>query len=285
MSVFVILPVHDRKEITVQFCDCLVSQTFKDISLILVDDGSSDGTADAVAASKIPAKIIRGDGNLWWAGGVRKGISQASKMTLKYDDVVLLVNDDTRFDSGFIERAVAELNFVGRGAMLAVPVLFTDSGNRAQSAFRCYWPHLTFHDFGSHPERVDCASTRCLLVRWGDLRRVGNFRPRFLPHYLSDLEFTIRARRKGLRIMPSVSLECCSTEFTSGRHAICPGSARKVLRDMFSNKFSANPLHIFMFVLLAAPLLWKPICWTIAARASFSFFLRATIIDRLLPHK
>ena len=98
---------------------------------------------------------------------------------------------------------------------------------------------------------------------------------------MSDLEFTIRAVRRGLRIRPGRNLECHATEYTSGRHALSPGPAREVVRRMFSNRFSANPLHLFMFILLAAPAIWKPVCWLIAARSSFSSFVRAAILDRL----
>ena len=53
------------------------------------------------------------------------------------------------------------------------------------------------------------------------------------------------------------------------------------MAQMLSPKFSANPLSLFMFVLLAAPTRWKPACWFWALRTASSFFLKATIFDRL----
>ena len=44
--IHVITAVHNRYSITEKFADRLLAQTYKDIHLILVDDGSTDSTAD-----------------------------------------------------------------------------------------------------------------------------------------------------------------------------------------------------------------------------------------------
>jgi hypothetical protein len=118
-------------------------------------------------------------------------------------------------------------------------------------------------------------------VRWKDLQRSGTFRPGFVPHYFSDYEFTIRARRRGVRIVPAGRVLCFSTEGTTGVHRLKPGGVLPVLRQMLSPRFSANPLTLFSFVLLAAPLRWKVVCWLWALRTVFSFFFKATITSRL----
>lgn len=280
-QVFVIVPVHNRRVLTASFCDCLSKQSHANYLLVLVDDGSNDGTAELVASYSFTKTIVQGDGSLWWAGGLRRGIAYVASLNPRCDDVVWFVNNDTCFESDFLERSLQEVESAGRGAMLAVPTLFTDNGRRAEGCFRCYWPRFTFRDYGLHPEKIDCASTRCLFMRWGDVKASGGFRPRFLPHYLSDFEFTIRAQRRSIRIMPANSVRCFSTEYSTGLHTVPAGSAWKVIRHMFSNRFSANPLHLFIFILLAAPLLWKTACWLFAARSSFSLFINATILIRL----
>jgi hypothetical protein len=49
------------------------------IEVFLVDDGSTDGTADAVREVWPEATIIQGDGNLFWCGGMRVAWAAAAK--------------------------------------------------------------------------------------------------------------------------------------------------------------------------------------------------------------
>ena len=185
-NVYLVLPVHNRSSMTKAFCDSLARQTHTNFVLVLVDDGSTDGSAELVAGNSFRTHICRSDGNFWWAGGLRRGLSRVTELHLAPDDVVLMVNDDASFDDDFLEKAVREVRQDGALTMLSVPVLFRDSGRRAEGGFFCDWPHFTFSDY-------DCASTRCHFARYADLKRCGRFRPGLLPHYRSDLEFTIRA--------------------------------------------------------------------------------------------
>jgi GT2 family glycosyltransferase len=280
-TVYVLTAVHNRKSSTLAFCDCLKKQTYTNFVLVLVDDGSTDGTAEAVREYPFRKEICHGDGNLWWAGGVRKGLARLQALKPAAEDIVLITNDDTTFGAEFLEKAVEEMRAQAGQTMLCVSVGFTDSHGWTDGGSVCYWPRLTFKHYGSHPERIDCASTRCLFMSCGDLIRAGTFRPRFLPHYFSDYEFTIRARRHGIKILPARSVICQSTENTTGFHRIPPGSFLKVSRYMLSPRFSANPLTLFSFVLLAAPLQWKVVGWFWAARTVAAFLFRAIILNRL----
>ncbi len=279
-TVYVVTVAHNRKASTVAFCNSLCAQSYSRFVLVLVDDGSNDGTSEAVRAYGFASQICTGDGNLWWAGGLRRALARVSALGPSPDDLVLIANDDTIFDPDFLARVVDEMKALGHGRMICASVRFTDSGTWIDGGTVCYWPGLTFHHYGKHPERIDCASTRCLAAFHSDLKICGPFRPRLLPHYLSDYEFTIRARRRGIKLVPA-RVTCTATEYTTGSHGLQPGSFRKVAGQMLSPRFSANPLSLFMFVLLAAPLFWKIVCWWWALRTVTIFFLKATVIDRL----
>lgn len=67
---YIILPVNNRKETTKTFFDCLKRQTFQDFQIILIDDGSVDGTDKMVHSFYPESKIIYGEGTLWWAGSL-----------------------------------------------------------------------------------------------------------------------------------------------------------------------------------------------------------------------
>lgn len=279
-TVFVVTASHNRKSSAETFCESLKAQSYSDFVLVLVDDGSTDGTSDFVRRYPFRKEICRGNGQLWWAGGIRRGLARLKSLGPKPDDIVLIANDDTTFGEDFLENAVEEMCAHSRGVMLCASVRFEETGRWVDGGTVCYWPRFTFKHYGNDPSRIDCASTRCIFFRFSDLSLSGTFRPSLLPQYLSDYEFTIRARRRGVRLLPA-RVTCSATEHTTGSHELRTGSFHAVAAQMLTPRFSANPVTLFMFVLLSAPLIWKPVCWFWALRTVSSFFLRATIIDRL----
>ena len=280
-TVYIVTVAHNGSASTMAFCDSLVHQSYLKFVLVFVDDGSIDGTTELVAQYPFRKQICRGNGNLWWAGGLRRGLRRLEALEPKPNDLVLIANSDTTFEANFLEKAVAEASEVAPGVMLCASVKFVDTGRWIDGGTVCYWPRLTFKHYRKHPERIDCASTRCLLFAYSDLAVAGTFRPGLLPHYLSDYEFTIRARRRGIRLLPARSVICYGTERTTGSHELPSGSFRHIIRQMLSPRFSANPLSLFMFVLLAAPFQWKVVGWFWALRTVVTFLFKATITDRL----
>jgi GT2 family glycosyltransferase len=104
-----------------------------------------------------------------------------------------------------------------------------------------------------------------------DLRLAGGFHPRLLPHYLSDYEFTIRANRKGIRLMTSPKLLISFDEQTTGLRSYQDLTFAEFVRGYFSKRSTSNPVYWTTFVLLAAPKLFIPRhlarIWLGAARA------------------
>jgi GT2 family glycosyltransferase len=80
----IVTPVHNRREETLQCLRSLAraESSGLDLHVIIVDDGSTDGTAEAVATQFPDVEIIRGDGSLWYTAGTNRGIQAALRMTL-----------------------------------------------------------------------------------------------------------------------------------------------------------------------------------------------------------
>src|SRR5690349_15986687 len=104
--IFVLLPVHNRRATTALFLDCLLAQTYRDWHLVLIDDGSSDHTAEMVRARVPSLTVLRGKGSWWWAGALHQGYRWLKRQALKADDLVLIINDDTQFEPDFLANAV-----------------------------------------------------------------------------------------------------------------------------------------------------------------------------------
>src|SRR5687768_12144601 len=100
----IILPVHNRRETTLQILRHLQKQSFTQWRLILVDDGSTDGTAEHARELLPSITVVKGSGNLWWAGGLQAGIDLLKKEKTSHEDLVLFLNDDQTFDEDFLSR-------------------------------------------------------------------------------------------------------------------------------------------------------------------------------------
>lgn len=106
MKIAVLLTCFNRKEKTLNALENLM-QAFYTVSekvslkIYLTDDGSTDGTGEAVRAKYPEAIILQGNGNLYWAGGMRNSWREALKEDF---DAFLLLNDDTNvFENVFQE--------------------------------------------------------------------------------------------------------------------------------------------------------------------------------------
>ena len=100
-SIFIVIPVHNRREFT---CNCLLSlrrQTMQNFKIIVVDDGSTDGTREMIQEEFPEVTLLHGDGNLWWTGATNLGVQYALSQKAEY---IMTLNDDTIVTDDFIKK-------------------------------------------------------------------------------------------------------------------------------------------------------------------------------------
>jgi len=253
--IYILVPVHNRREVTRRLMECLTAQTVRGIRLVLVDDGSTDGTSAMVHEYFPDAAVIRGDGNLWWGGALQKGYAYIRKSNVREDDFVLILNDDTEFLPDFLETGIQLLNG-RRGVFLQAASFSRRTGEFLDAGVRANWKKLTFEPVRESP---NCLSTRGLLFRFADLQTTGGFHPVLLPHYASDYEFTLRASRKGISLESSLEFRLNVDESTTGIHNVTGARRRDRFKELFSKRSATNPIYFSSFVLLACPWKYVPI--------------------------
>lgn len=108
MHVAILITCFNRRDITLKCLKRLSHQTGVDslnIEIFLVDDASKDGTGEAVR-QKFPAvHLLKGDGSLYWNGGMRMAFAAA--MARGFDAYIFL-NDDTFLDQNALQRLTSD---------------------------------------------------------------------------------------------------------------------------------------------------------------------------------
>lgn len=253
MKVFVVTACHNRKELTSQLANTLLMQTYKDVVFLLVDDGSTDGTAEAVKNIFNNTIVLQGDGNLWWGGAMHK----AYKWLLDHigngvndDDVVFFTNDDSVYEKDYIERGLKVLA-EHESTMVTGSGYSLHTGERFDGSFLSKYNDIILMEENNYGE---IATTRSLFMRIKDLKRVGGFRPILLPHYLSDFEFTFRGNKRDVKIYCSSEVKYKSDRSTTG----LKDRKSLSLKQLFSKKCPYNPVYKTIYYLLIIPIYQFP---------------------------
>lgn len=120
----VIVITHNTAQMTV---DCLSALADSGISsIVLVDNGSEDGTVNLVKEKLSSVTIIRNDENLGFAKAANQGINASAT------EFVCILNSDARAGSAEIERLVRYLEENSNCAMVG-PLLVSEEGKPENS--------------------------------------------------------------------------------------------------------------------------------------------------------
>jgi GT2 family glycosyltransferase len=258
-TLHVVLPAHNRINVTKNFIICLKRQAYKNYHLILVDDGSTDGTAEYVEKQIDNLTVLYGDGNLWWAGSLTKAYKYLSKIQAADDDIVLIGNDDITFDPDYFNKVVNDRD-LKTGTLVVSPghsisADFTSLCPKIERGFAIDWPSLRVYKLEEGKE-PDAVTTRGLYMHYATYKSLGPLHPWLLPHYLSDLEYTIRAKRRGFKLIISRDTHVYADRSKTGSHRDDAKTLKEFLfNHLVSKKTAYNTFYWGNFVLLAAP--WK----------------------------
>ena len=229
MSVHVIVPVFNRLALTQSLVACMRKQILnQSLHLVIVNDGSTDGTAEWLAAQR-DIEVLNGDGNLFWGGAVDFALRHV-QAKFSVEDWVLLMNNDTTVDAHFVQCL---LDVAQAHAPAAVGSVIRDEADQVRilsiGARVDAW-RLSTRDLLEMPRsqqtpdmvlEVDALSGRGVLFPIASLNAAGGMRPRSLPHYLADYEVSLRVRKSGWRLLVSTSAAVYSgDEYGSTQRAL-----------------------------------------------------------------
>ena len=203
MKITAILTCHNRRDATVRCLDRLFAQAFRGpppaLDAVVVDDGSTDGTSEALRRSFGSARVVAADGTLYWARGMQLAESHAMA---DHPAFLLWLNDDVALEETALDvlltTAEAHPDAIVVGA-LSDP----ETGAVTYSGvLRSRWHPLRTRvvEPGAHPRDADTFNGNVVLIPRGVHDRVGSIDGRFA-HAHADFDYGFRARQAGFRIV------------------------------------------------------------------------------------
>ena len=174
---------------------------------IVIDNGSTDGTAAAVREAFPAVELVRTEHNLGFAEGNNVGMRHALALGAGY---VLVHNNDVEVDPAFVRTLVEEAGRRPDAGALCSKILYADPPDLIWFAGASFDPRSGYNglqrgyrerDDGRFDEVVetDRACGAAMLVPRGVLERVGVFDPELF-FYSEDTDWSLRACEAGYRL-------------------------------------------------------------------------------------
>jgi len=201
----IIILVHNQLEYTRQCLDSIKEHTSGPYELIIVDNGSTDGTAQYLESevggrkAEIRIKIIKNKKNLGFAAGNNQGMAKAD------GDHVVLMNNDVVVTDGWLRKLLAcaeqnpRIGIVGpmsnsvSGSQLVEGVSYDTTSLEGLDRF--------VRDFGEKHSGWMRHSWRvvgfCTLIKRAVIEKIGGLDDRFGLGNFEDDDFCLRAALAG----------------------------------------------------------------------------------------
>ena len=183
-------------------------------TVFLVDDGSTDGTGECVHELFPSVQLLRGNGTLYWNGGMRMAFAAALKEPF---DAFLFLNDDTVLYEDALDRLAA----CARSWRIANSPAIVVGSTKSPGSEEQTYGGIVLRSRGfalklekvlpdtSQPVTCDTMNGNIVLIPKEIAEVVGNLDGHF-GHQFGDLDYGLRATRAGFKIVvaPGYFGEC-----------------------------------------------------------------------------
>lgn len=234
---YVLIPVHNRRAITL---GCLQDLDRNgDLTrhrVVVIDDGSSDGTGAAIRASFPSVTVLAGDGNLWWTGAIRLAMEYAIAQNATH---LIWLNDDCRLAPGTLDGLV---QFCAEHPKAIVGAQGFEQDDRDRFSFggkRKTWQgyrFLTVPPGQTLP--CDLLSGNLVCLPRAVVDAIGYPDPQTGPHYGGDSLYLLRAQKAGFQLWVdsryTVTNHAAEARLCPSDWLMTPGDPWQLLRLAFN---------------------------------------------------
>jgi len=195
--------------------DCLESvqkSTYPNYEIIVVDNGSKDGTLELIRNNFPNVKLISNSKNLGFAGGNNIGIKQAT------GDIIFLLNDDTKIHPNVIGVLVKELTGSSKIGIVGPKIYFMSDAAGSKKEPNKIWfaggmidwvrgegyhlgRNLTDNELVNDIKKeVDFITGCALMIKREVIEKIGVLDERFFAFY-EDADWCQKAKKAGYQVI------------------------------------------------------------------------------------
>lgn len=268
-TVYIICGVFNHLEYTKKLLCCIKKQSYLKIKTIIIDDGSTDGTAEYIIQNYPEVTLLKGDGNLWWTGSIKWAVDEVLKIA-QADDFILTMNNDCTFDKDYILYLLQASKKYERSIVGSLIVDQKDKNSIYDAGVKIDWAKGRFIPLGSKflkkikkdqlfEDELNILSTKGTLFPLEVFKKIGNFDQKHFPHYISDYELAWRAKTEGFKLILSYqAIIYNDIERTGlGKNGTEDIHLGKVWDLLFSRKSKVNIIDNLKFIQYCCPKEYK----------------------------
>jgi GT2 family glycosyltransferase len=206
-SVYIVIPNWNGANDLPAAIDSILSQSYRDITLLVVDNGSSDNSRQIIEAFQDKDPRIRSiyrDKNYGFTGGVNPGLEQAIQDGAAF---VAPFNNDAKADADWLKHLVRFLEDHPKYGIAACTLLHTEGKTIDSTADQYTVWGIPFPRGRDEPatSRYDLdtdifgASGGASMYRVAMLKEIGLFDQDFFAYY-EDIDLSFRAQLAGWKV-------------------------------------------------------------------------------------
>lgn len=256
--IYIVTPVFNRKQFTKNYLLALRKQTNQNFKLIIVDDGSTDGTSEMIESEFPEVILLKEKGDLWWAEATNIGVKYAIEHGAYY---VMTLNDDTLPEPDYIEKMYlgikqepsALLGAFAIDADTQKPVFGGEILNWKTGKYEDLLDQISENDRNGLKE-VNVFPGRGLVIPKKVFTDIGFYDSKNFPQTVADLDFTCRAYHYGYKIYCNYDAKIGIYAEESGGVALVKNrSWKNYYNHLFSMRGGGNLKWFIIFTFKNAP--------------------------------
>ncbi len=201
-KVSIVTPIHDGISYTLKFLKSLEKVSYPNFEIIIIDDGSTDNSAEIIKEKYPKVIILKGDGNLWWSAATNLGVKEALKNKADY---IVTINNDVEVAPDFLTKLI-ECAKEYPNSLIGSKIYEEGTQKLWYYGGIVDWKRGEFNHNLDDKQSIfnaDWLTGMGVLIKQEVFKKIGFYNAKKVPQYFGDLEFSMRAKKNGYNLIVS----------------------------------------------------------------------------------